>query len=247
MPSVNGSQATNPHNLHVPCNLSGPALMEQQFYANGPQQEQQPFIQDNTMSAALCYNQDLLPGKAQLQGHVQNLQQTPKVSKDARGRELAPCGCLKRTLPPDPPANPPFPITEDNVPKIQSWILDQYASSAFNTCPHQPLPLMSGLPPLRLILKDGAEPKAIHKPATVPAHWEEQVRRDLEQDIALGVLERVPSNTPTIWCSRMHVVGKKNGEPRRVVDLRQVNAATERQTHYTEPPFMQAMGVPPNT
>ena len=148
------------------------------------------------------------------------------MKKDARGRALAPCGCLQRTLPPDPPNKPPFPITPQNTQEIRAWILDLYASSAFNTCPHQPLPLMSGLPPLRIIIKEGAEPSAIHKPATVPAHWMEAVRRELDQDIALGVIERVPSNTPTTWCSRMHVVGKKSGEPRRVVDLRQVNAAT---------------------
>ena len=75
----------------------------------------------------------------------------------------------------------------------------------------------------------------------------DKVLSDLEQDIALGVLERVPSNTPTTWCSRMHLVGKKNGEPRRVVDLRLVNSSTQRQMHYTEHPFMQAMGIPPNT
>ena len=45
----------------------------------------------------------------------------------------------------------------------------------------------------------------------------------------------------------MHVVIKKSGEPRRVVDLRAVNAATQRQTHATEPPFRQATSVPPNT
>lgn len=45
----------------------------------------------------------------------------------------------------------------------------------------------------------------------------------------------------------MHVVGKKNGEPRRVVDLRGVNSATARQTHATEPSFRKAMGVLANT
>ena len=45
----------------------------------------------------------------------------------------------------------------------------------------------------------------------------------------------------------MHVVSKKDGQPRRVVDLRNLNAATLRQTHFTEPPFSQAMAIPPNT
>ena len=74
-------------------------------------------------------------------------QQQAQVKKDARGRVLAPCGCLLRTLPPDPPTKPPFPIHKNNTQEIRAWILDFYASSAFNTCPHQPLPLMSGLPP----------------------------------------------------------------------------------------------------
>ena len=107
--------------------------------------------------------------------------------------------------------------------------------------------MMSGLPPLRILLKEGAEPYAIHKPATIPMHWYDKVRDDLKRDIALGVLKRVPQNTPVTWCALMHVVGKKTGEPRRVVDMRQLNAATIRQTHYTEPPFGQASGVPPRT
>ena len=106
---------------------------------------------------------------------------------------------------------------------------------------------MSGLPPLRIHVKEDAIPVAIHKPSTIPALWVNQVRKDLERDIKLGVLERVPSNTPTTWCSRMHVVGKKTGESRRVVDLKAVNVATSRQTHATEPLFCQASSVPPNT
>ena len=96
-------------------------------------------------------------------------------------------------------------------------------------------------------MKESAVPVTINKPSTIPAHWVDQVRKDIEHDIDLGVLERVPSNTPTTWCSRMHVVSKKSGEPRRVVDLRAVNSATARQTHTTEPPFRQATTVPPNT
>ena len=130
---------------------------------------------------------------------------------------------------------------------MQQWFLDTYAASSFNVCTHQPLPLMTGLPPMRIHLKEGVSPVAIHKPSTIPAHWADQVKAELEQDIQLSVLERVPSNTPSTWCSRMHVVGKKSGSPRQVVDLREVNAATSRQTHSTEPPFKQAMSVPPHT
>ena len=90
-------------------------------------------------------------------------------------------------------------------------------------------------------------PKAVHKPAVIPAHWVEQVREEIERDIALRVLERVLHNTPVECCSRMHVVGKNSGDPRRVVDLWEVNKATKRQTHYVEPPFAQAAAIPANT
>ena len=61
------------------------------------------------------------------------------------------------------------------------------------------------------------------------------------------VLKRVPQNTPVTWCVRMHFVGKKTGEPRRVVDMRQLNTAKLQQTHYTETPFAQSSGVPLDT
>lgn len=45
----------------------------------------------------------------------------------------------------------------------------------------------------------------------------------------------------------MHVIGKKKWRARRVISLRAVNSATSRQTHVTEPPFQQAMSLPPHT
>ncbi len=166
---------------------------------------------------------------------------------DSKGRVLAECGCLKQTLPPRVPEVPPFELEPGNVARMEQSFLDTYASSSFNICPHQPLPMMLGLPPLRILTNEETEPKVVHRPATVPAHWMAKVREDLERDIALGILERVPQNTPVTWCAHMHVVGKKTGEPRQVVDLRGLNQATIRQTHYTEPPFSQAMGIKPHT
>ena len=60
-----------------------------------------------------------------------------KVRKfDDKGRELAECGCLKRTPPPPPPEQPPCEMSPQNVPCIEKWLLDFYAASAFNTCAH---------------------------------------------------------------------------------------------------------------
>ena len=49
----------------------------------------------------------------------------------------------------------------------------------------------------------------------VPLHWMEKVKEDLDQDVHLGIIEPVPINTPTSWCSRMVIVPKSSGEPRR--------------------------------
>ena len=99
---------------------------------------------------------------------------------------------------------------------------------------------------MHIFLKEDAVPLAVHRPSPIPAHWQEKVKEDIERDIRLGVLERVPLSTPVTWCSRMHIVAKKNGVTRRVVDLRPVNAASKRVTHYVEPPYAQARSIPPN-
>ena len=56
----------------------------------------------------------------------------------------ADCGCLKREMPPEKHAKLPFECTIENVDKMKTWLLTQYASSTFNKCPHQKLPAMEG-------------------------------------------------------------------------------------------------------
>ena len=63
----------------------------------------------------------------------------------------------------------------------------------------------------------------------------------------LGIIEPVPPDTPTIWCSRMVVVAKKDGSPRHTIDLQRLNEATYRDTHHTSSPFILASAIPPNT
>ena len=62
----------------------------------------------------------------------------PRSSKDAA------CTCPQRTAPPSRPRDLPFPCTHDNNVKMKNWLLERYASSTFNTCPHHALPSMAG-------------------------------------------------------------------------------------------------------
>ena len=154
------------------------------------------------------------------------------------------CSCPRRTLPPDSPAKLPCPATEANLPQLKQFLLDRYASSSFNVCEHQPLPMLKGSPPLKLHVDPAAQPRAVHTPAVVPLHWQEAVKAGLDRDVRLGVLERVPLNTPVKWQSRMVVTAKQNGDPRRCVDYQAVNDCSPRQTHHTATPWHLVTSIP---
>ena len=172
--------------------------------------------------------------------------ETNDANAEIRQNTRAPCGCLLRLPPPDTQSmEPPFPLTAENRLKIENYLKDQYASSAFNVCTHQPLPMMTG-PPMRLLIDPDAKPTAFHTPLTVPLHWMEEVKADLDRDVRLGVLEQVPMGEPVTWCHRMVVCAKKNGKPRRTVDFQPLNKHAARETHHTQSPFIQARTAPQN-
>ena len=156
------------------------------------------------------------------------------------------CDCPDRSLPPEPPDQPPFQPVPENIPKLEQWIKDFYAASAFNCCECQPLPKMHG-PPLKIFMQDGVRPVASHSPIPIPVHWQKQVKAGLDRDEAIGVIEKVPSGTPTTWCHRMVVVPKKDNTPRRTVNFQPLNQYSTRQTHHTVSPFHQATMVPAGT
>lgn len=62
-------------------------------------------------------------------------------------------------------------------------------------------------------------PHCVKKPAPISVHFREQVRQDLECNLALGIIVPVPPNTPHEWYAWMVVVPKHNGEPCCTVDL----------------------------
>ncbi|MEL6804838.1 MAG: hypothetical protein AAFO91_13770, partial [Bacteroidota bacterium] len=116
-------------------------------------------------------------------------------------------------------------------------------SSTFNTCTHQSLPMMSG-EKLRLSIEENAQPVAYHRPIPVPIHWRDEVKKGLDQDVRLGVIEPVPVGEPVTWCHRMVICPKKDGKPRRTVDFQPLNKFARRETHHTQSPFLQARSVP---
>ena len=140
------------------------------------------------------------------------------------------------------PAAIPFPPTEENIARLENWLLAHFSGTTFNT-EREPLPVMEGKPH-RIHLLPGAIPYACHTPASVPKHWEKEVKSQLEEDVKRGVLQRAPPGEPTEWCSRMVVVAKKSGQPRRTVDYQRLNASCRRETHHTPTPFDMVSSIP---
>ena len=107
---------------------------------------------------------------------------------------------------PGRPAAIPMQPLEENVPQLEQWLLRHFSASTFNTeC--YPLRVMRG-PPHHIHLQQGVQPYACHTPATVPKHWAAEVKRQLDEDVKLGVIRPVPAGVASDWCARMVVVAK---------------------------------------
>ena len=156
------------------------------------------------------------------------------------------CNCPKRSSVPGRPAKLPFAATVENIPKMRTWLLERYAASTFNVCPHQPLHQMAG-PPIKIHLDENSKPRKCYTAASIPLHWQKQVYKDIIRDEALGVIEKVPYGVPVTWCHRMVVTRKHDGTPRRTVDLSPLNRYCRREPHSGESPFLLARRVPGGT
>ena len=62
--------------------------------------------------------------------------------------------------------------------------------------------------PIRIHIDPSAIPVAVKTAATIPLHLHDQVKTQLNQDLVLGTIERVPKKTTTRWLVRMHGVSK---------------------------------------
>ena len=167
----------------------------------------------------------------------------PAETQNCAGITGKSCDCPQREPIPPMPQSLPFCPTAENNDKMRDWLLKRYGKSTFNTCPHKPLPSMTG-PPIEIHIDESAKPKTCHTAAPIPLHWQEQVHKDLIRDEALGVIEKVPYGEPVTWCHRMVVTRKHDGSPRRTVDLSPLNKFCKRETFATEAPFPLARRVP---
>ena len=80
-------------------------------------------------------------------------------------------------------------------------------------------------------LKKGIRPKKIYTASQTPLHLKPAADKALAEAIESKLIEEVPVNEPSEWCSRGFFVPKPNGGARLVVDLSYLNSFIERPIH----------------
>ena len=161
-------------------------------------------------------------------------QTMPSVATINQSVSKDPTSQVTRACPPPQPEKLPCPPLEENIPKLEQYLRDKFRDTAFNRT--SPFPAMS-MPPAHIHLNENAKPCACHMPIPIPFHW----------DVERGIMTSVLIGTPVDWCSPMVVTAKKNGKPRRTIDLQHLNSQCSRETHHCQSPFLAACQVPPIT
>lgn len=125
----------------------------------------------------------------------------------------------------------PLRSLEDNVPRLELWLLRQFSSTTFNT-DRYPLHVMEGAQH-HIQLLEGAQLYACQTPGSAPKHWEAKVNQQLNDDDNKDVIRPVPAGEAIERCARMVLVAMKSGRPRRTVDFQKLIACCLRETHHT--------------
>ena len=138
----------------------------------------------------------------------------------------------------------PYEPTEENVDRLKQFLLDQFASTAFNVTGE--FPCMTGTP-MRIHLKPDAKPRAVLKHIPTPFHIKEKYLEAINKAVERGIYEWVPPGEPTPWVHQQVVTSKKNGDVRLTLDLQYLNTQCENEPHPLPSPFHLACEVPPQT
>lgn len=132
---------------------------------------------------------------------------------------------------PTKPITLPFLLREENFVPLEGWLVRHFSSTSFNT--PQPLPVITGTPP-HIHPAANAVPFACHTPTSVPKHWEEEVRAQIDENVRRHVL----TGKATEYRARMMVLTKKSGQPLRTVDFQRLKAACICETNHTPLPLL---------
>ncbi|KAG0722513.1 hypothetical protein GWK47_044350 [Chionoecetes opilio] len=90
------------------------------------------------------------------------------------------CGATRHPTRPTSPGSPPHELVEENVDRLEKWFLEHFGRTVF-AMGRTPLPEMT-VPPHHVHLRPENRPPAVHVPASVPLHFFDEVRRQLDDE-----------------------------------------------------------------
>ena len=85
------------------------------------------------------------------------------------------------------------------------------------------------LPPVRIELKDDAEPYSVKTARRIPIPLIDKVADELKQMEKQGIIEKI--DEPTDWCAPIVPVLKPNGKVRITTDFKRLNSAVKRERY----------------
>ncbi|XP_045114017.1 uncharacterized protein LOC123506168 [Portunus trituberculatus] len=139
---------------------------------------------------------------------------------------------------------PALPLLSTTSPDAaKEYFLREYQDVLLTKDSTQDAPLkpMSG-PPMRIHLRDDAQPFAVHTPRLIPLAYRDAVKAELDSMVARGVIAPV-GDVPSYWCHPMVVVPKPGGGVRITTDLSKLNAQVSRPAHPSPTPFAAIRSV----
>ena len=128
-----------------------------------------------------------------------------------------------------PPSPPPQSLEPDVLHTYISKTLNDVLRKKEGLKSGDSLKKMSG-PPMKIHIKDNAQPYAIHTARRIPVAYEQDVKQELEELVAQDIITST-GDTPSEWCHPMVVVPKPKGGVRITVDMTKLNMQVARPTH----------------
>ena len=90
---------------------------------------------------------------------------------------------------------------------------------------------------------DNSKPSRVTGGRPIAFAYRDKVKSMLDKLVSDGLIKPVGDEI-TEWCSPMHVVPKKNGDPRMVIDYTQINGYVKRPVHPFQCPRDAVADIP---
>ena len=128
----------------------------------------------------------------------------------------------------------------EGIKKVKAGLMEEFSDVFYPS--EEFLPPMEG-PPMSIKLVDGYKPSRVTAVRPIAFAYRDKVKEVLDKLVKDGLIKPAGDEN-TEWCSPMHIVPKKNGDPRVVIDYTLVNKFVQRPVHPFQSPRDAVADIP---